>query len=79
MVIIILVVVPEQTNEITNLSNAQTIYEKRKYISSPDIPYVIILGDINLESLKNFVKNIFILIMVKDLGIYQIFIFEIHF
>ena len=59
MVVIILVVVPEQTNEIINLSNAQTIYETRKYISSPDIPYVVVLGDIELESLKGFCKEYF--------------------
>ena len=59
MVIIILVVVPEQTNEIINLSNAQTEYERRNYISSPDIPYVVILGDIELESLKVFCKEFF--------------------
>ena len=59
MVIIILVVVPEQTNEIINLSNAQTEYERRNYISSPDIPYVVVLGDINLESLKVFSKEFF--------------------
>ena len=54
MVVVILVVVPEQTNEIINLSNAQTIYERRNYISSPDVPHIIILGDIELYSLKNF-------------------------
>ena len=59
MVIIILVVVPEQTNEIINLSNAQTIYERKTYISTPDIPYVVIVGDIDLDSLKNFCKEFF--------------------
>ena len=55
MVVVILVVVPEQTNEIITLSNAQTIYERRKYISSPEIPYVVLLGDIDLITLKNFI------------------------
>ena len=59
MVVVILVVVPEQTNEIITLSNAQTIYERRKYISSPDIPYVVLLGDIDLITLKNFSKEYF--------------------
>jgi hypothetical protein len=59
MVVVILVVVPEQTTEIINLSNAQTIYERRNYISSPDVPHVIILGDIELYSLKNFCKEFF--------------------
>ena len=59
MVVVILVVVPEQTNEIINLSNAQTIYERRNYISSPDVPHVIILGDIELYAFKNFCKEYF--------------------
>ena len=59
MVVVILVIVPEQTNEIINLSNAQTIYERRNYISSPDVPHVIILGDIELYSFKNFCKEYF--------------------
>ena len=59
MVIIILVVVPEQTNEIINLSNSQTFYERRNYISTPDIPFVLILGDIDLESLKVFSREFF--------------------
>jgi len=59
MVVVILVVVPEQTNEIINLSNAQTIYERRNYISSPDVPHIIILGDIELYALKNFCKEFF--------------------
>ena len=59
MVVIILVVVPEQTNEIINLYNAQNIYERRNYVSSPDIPHIIILGDINIFSLKHFCKEYF--------------------
>ena len=59
LVIVILVVIPEQTSELINLSNAQTIYERRKYLSSPDIAFAILLGDIELETLKNFIKEYF--------------------
>ena len=59
MVVVILVVVPEQTNEIINISNAQTIYERKNYISSPDVPHIVLLGDIELDSLKNFCKEFF--------------------
>ena len=59
LVIVIFVVVPEQTSELINLSNAQTIYERKKYLSSPNISFVILLGDIELETLKNFSKEYF--------------------
>jgi len=35
LVVVILVVVPDKTSELINLSNAQTIYERKQYISSP--------------------------------------------
>jgi len=59
LVVVILVVVPDKTSELINLSNAQTIYERKQYISSPDVPYVVILGNIELESLKSFCKEYF--------------------
>ena len=59
LVVVILVVIPDQTSELINLSNAQTIYERKKYISSPDIPFVLLLGNIDLEILKSFCKEYF--------------------
>jgi hypothetical protein len=59
LVIVILVVVPDQTSELINLSNAQTIYERKKYLSTPDISFVVLMGDIELEALKNFCKEFF--------------------
>lgn len=59
LVIVILVVVPEQTSELINLSNAQSIYERKKYLSSPDISFVVLLGEIEIEVLKNFCKEFF--------------------
>ena len=59
LVVVILVVVPDKTSELINLSNAQTIYERKQYISSPDVPFIVVLGDIELESLKSFCKEYF--------------------
>ena len=56
---VILVVVPDVTSELINLSNAQTIYKTNNYNSSPDVPYIVIIGNIELESLKNFCKEYF--------------------
>ena len=43
LVMVILVVVPDQTNELINLSNSQTIYERKDYISSDDVPFVVLI------------------------------------
>ena len=59
LVIVILVVVPDQTSELINLSNAQTIYERKKYLSTPDISFVVLMGDIELEALKSFCQEYF--------------------
>ena len=56
---VILVVIPDKTSELINLANAQTIYERNKYISSPDVPYVVVIGDIELDPFKNFCKEYF--------------------
>ena len=55
----ILVVIPDKTSELINLANAQTVYERNKYISSPDVPYVVVIGDIELDPFKNFCKEYF--------------------
>ena len=56
---VILVVIPDKTSELINLSNAQTIYKTNNYISSPDVPYIVVLGDIELDPFKNFCKEYF--------------------
>ena len=58
-VIIILAVIPSQTDELISLSNAQTIYERKEYISNPDIPFVVLLGHIELDILKSFCEEYF--------------------
>ena len=58
-VIFILAVIPSQTDELISLSNAQTIYERKEYISNPDIPFVVLLGHIELDILKSFCEEYF--------------------
>ena len=59
LVVVILVVVPDQTNELINLSNAQTIYERRSYKASNDISHIVLMGEIDLDSLKSFCDEYF--------------------
>ena len=58
-VFFILAVIPNQTDELISLSNAETIYERKRYISNPDIPFVVLLGNIELEILKSFCEEYF--------------------
>ena len=59
LVIVILVIIPDQTNDLINLSNAQTIYESKEYISSQDVPFVVLIGNIGLDALKSFCEEYF--------------------
>ena len=59
LVVVILVVLPDQTNELINLSYAQTIYEGIDYISSQDVPFVVLIGNIGLDALKSFCEEYF--------------------
>ena len=59
LVIVILLVIPDQTTELINLSNAQTIYERKEYISSDDVPFVVLIGNIGLDALKSFCEEYF--------------------
>ena len=59
LVIVILVVVPDQINELINLSNSQTIYERKEYISSEDVPFVVLIGNISLDALRSFSEEYF--------------------
>ena len=59
LVVFILVVIPDQTTELINLSNAQTIYERKEYKSSEDVPFVVLIGNIGLDALKSFCEEYF--------------------
>ena len=59
LVVIIFIVIPDQTNDLINLSNFQTIYERKEYISSADIPFIVLIGNIGLEALKSFCGEYF--------------------
>ena len=58
-IVFILAVIPNQTDELITLSNAQTIYERNEYISNPDIPFIVLLGNIELDILKSFCEEYF--------------------
>ena len=55
----VLIYVPQQTSKLMDLYDNQTIYQRNKYIVSENIPFVVLTGDIQLESLKSFCSEYF--------------------
>ena len=51
--------VPQQIDKLLTLSNNQTIYERKRYIFTENVPFVVLIGDIQLESLKSFCQEYF--------------------
>ena len=57
--IFMLFYVPQQIDKLLALLNSQTIYERKRYIFTENIPFVVLVGDIQLESLKSFCQEYF--------------------
>ena len=57
--IFMLFYVPQQIDKLLTLSNNQTIYERKRYIFTENVPFVVLIGDIQLESLKSFCQEYF--------------------
>ena len=57
--IFMLFYVPQQIDKLLTLLNNQTIYERKRYIFTQNVPFVVLIGDIQLESLKSFCQEYF--------------------
>ena len=57
--IFMLFYVPQQIDKLLTLSNNQTIYERKRYIFTENVPFVVLIGDIQLESLRSFCQEYF--------------------
>lgn len=59
LVIVILLVVPDQTNELIQLVGIQSFYARRYYKATSDVFHIILIGDIDLDSVKSFCTEFF--------------------
>ena len=59
LVILIIVLIPYQTNDLIQIMRAQSEYAKYTYKASKDIPHIILTGDISIDSLRSFCKELF--------------------
>ena len=57
--ILMLFYVPQQIDKLLTLSNNQTIYQRKHYIFTENVPFVVLIGHIQLESLKSFCQEYF--------------------
>ena len=57
--IFMLFYVPQQIDKLLTLSNNQTIYQRKSYIYIENVPFVVLVGDIQLDSLKSFCQEYF--------------------
>ena len=58
-IIVAIVVLPQQTNELIRLRGIQSEYERNYFVKKNRIPFLILCGDISVDSLKNFCKELF--------------------
>ena len=59
LIVIVLVVIPKQTNELIRLMGLQSIYARDFYKWNPEIPHLIICGNISVSSLRNFCNELY--------------------
>ena len=59
LVFMILIVIQHQINDLISLASAQSDYALNSYSSKNDVPHVLLVGDITLESLKSFCQEFF--------------------
>lgn len=58
-IILALVLLPKQTNELIRLIGTQSVYAREVYKSAAEVPHIVVCGDIELSSFKNFCKELF--------------------
>ena len=59
LIIIVIVVIPKQTNELIRLMGMQSVYARDVYKWNPEVPHIIICGNVEVSALKNFCNELF--------------------
>lgn len=54
IIILIIIMIPKQTNELLRLLAMQSVYLRDEYKKNPDIPHVVLTGEVKLTALNNF-------------------------
>jgi hypothetical protein len=59
LIIIVLTVIPKQTNELIRLMGLQSVYARDFYKWNPEVPHIIVCGYVSVPALKNFCNELF--------------------
>lgn len=58
-IFIALIELPQQTNELIRMMGMRSEYARNQYKHSAEVPHLVICGDIEIASFKNFCKELF--------------------
>ena len=59
LIIVTIYLVPKLTNELLQILENSSVYSRDSYQSNPEIPHLVICGNISADSLKNFCNELF--------------------
>ena len=59
IIIFIIIMIPKQTNELLRLLAMQSVYLRAVYKNDPEIPHIVLTGEVKLPALKNFCEELF--------------------
>lgn len=59
IIIFIIIMIPKQTNELLRLLAMQSVYLRKEYYKNPEIPHVVLTGEVKLSALNNFCDELF--------------------
>lgn len=58
-IVIVLVLLPKQSNELIRLMGMQSFYARDIYQANSEVPHIIISGHVGVAALKNFCNELF--------------------
>ena len=59
LIVITIYMVPKQTNELIQILENSSIYSRDIYRANPEIPHLVICGNVGVDALKNFCNELF--------------------
>lgn len=59
IIIFIIIMIPKQTNELLRLLAIQSPYSRATYKKDPEIPHIVLTGEVTLQALMNFCEELF--------------------
>ena len=58
-IILVIILIPKQTNELIRLMGMQSRYARAFYKANAEVPHIIICGHVGVSALRNFCTELF--------------------